>query len=202
MGSAPQVKPREPDTDTLSETLSALHVLQNDFYSAERGTWPESIDWTGAVIGTHFSAAVNSISETLASISTGVEGVEDWKLKQNVMEGYFTQLVAYYFGEAAETIKGEAYDDILWVVLGWIEAVRLVKSHSSRYYQLETQDAGYRADSSGQAVLGNRTWHGNTWTPAFASRARAFWNLGSEGWDTKLCDGGMIVSGSLVLLYC
>lgn len=39
--------------------------------------------------------------------------------------------------------------------------------------------------------MANGPWHGQYWAPSFAHRARIFWELGSKGWDTNLCDGGM-----------
>lgn len=61
-------------------------------------------------------------------------------------------------------------DDMLWVVLEYIQSIKFIN---------------YRN-------LTDPTWHGTQFTPAFAHRARIFWDIASKGWDTSLCDGGMI----------
>lgn len=160
--------------------------MQDQYYAAWLGTWPTSIDWTGAVMGTHLSGTLRSLSESLALIETDLQGVEDWKVKENLIENYFTQVVGYYFGENALAIRGEAFDDILWVVLGWIEAVKFINKHTDLYYKLQTHPRGGIAD-----ILGNQTWHGNLWGPGMSHRARIFWDLASKGWDMILCGGGM-----------
>ena len=41
-------------------------------------------------------------------------------------------------------------------------------------------------------IADSMPWHGYSWFSSFAHRARIFWNIGSRGWETKFCDGGMI----------
>lgn len=181
-----------PKLDVLADMLEALNVLQKDYFAPWVGTWPTSIDWTGAVMGTHVSGALRTFSEAITLLNSSV--VADWKLQENLIDGYFNHIVAYYFGENAFAIRNEAYDDILWVVLGWIEGIRFINRHTELHYSVQTQQAG----SSGvpgwdaiESILANQTWHGNDWSPAFAHRARVFWDLASKGWDTILCGGGM-----------
>lgn len=81
---------------------------------------------------------------------------------------------------------------MLWVVLGWIEAVKFVREHASRHYLRDDYIEASRTPSRLHDALHNRPWHGEKWVPAFAHRARIFWNLASRGWDDKLCHGGMV----------
>ncbi|KAK6074793.1 glycosyl hydrolase [Seiridium cupressi] len=183
----------EPDLPALSEILDGIAVMQDEYFAAWLGTWPASIDWTGAVIGTHVSGTLRTFSEALALVESSSDVVEDWKLKENLIENYFGQVVSYYFGENAFEIRQEAYDDILWVVLGWLEAVRFINDHTDLHYRLKTQIVGPQIQNTETvgSILRNQTWHGNLWIPAFSHRARVFWDLSSKGWDTKLCGGGM-----------
>lgn len=180
------------DVDVLASMLEALNVMQDDYFAAWVGTWPTSIDWTGAVMGTHVSGALRTFSEAITLLNTSV--VADWKRQENLIDGYFNHIVAYYFGENAFAIRNEAYDDILWVVLGWLEAIRLINRHTELHYSVQTRQVGSSVVPGWDAVesiLANQTWHGNTWSPAFAHRSRVFWDLASKGWDTDLCGGGM-----------
>ncbi|KAH8204998.1 hypothetical protein TruAng_000881 [Truncatella angustata] len=184
---------KSPDLTVLSEVLDSVSVMQDEYFAAWLGTWPTSIDWTGAVIGTHVSGALRSVSEAFTLLESSVDAVEDWKLKENLVENYFSQITAYYFGENAFEIRQEAYDDILWVVLGWLEAVRFIHDHTDLHYTLRTQNAisQVRTMDTVGSSLRNQSWHGNLWVPAFSHRARVFWDLAEKGWDTKLCGGGM-----------
>ncbi|ORY55471.1 uncharacterized protein BCR38DRAFT_356796 [Pseudomassariella vexata] len=186
---------REPDLDVLTEVLESIDVMQKEYFAAWLGTWPESIDWTGAVMGTHVSGSLRTFSESLLLMKSNVGGgVEDWKVKENLIEDYFSQVVAYYFGEDAFAIRNEAYDDILWVVLGWIEAIKFINTHTSLHYKLQAQHGTAETETINGGMgdmLGNRTWHGNLWTSAFSHRAHIFWDLATHGWDTELCGGGM-----------
>lgn len=95
-------------------------------------------------------------------------------------------------------MRYEAYDDMLWVVLGWLEAIQFVNTHSDLHYSPSSLELsgitpgiiGGRHD--GYTGLPNQPYHGNTWIPAFSHRARIFWDLASHGWDTELCGGGML----------
>ncbi|KAF2743765.1 glycoside hydrolase family 76 protein [Sporormia fimetaria CBS 119925] len=145
----------------------ALDVMQSKFYSPWLGTWPESIDWTGAVLNTHLSAVVGSISPVKDKESLLC-------LSENELNKYFDHSIGYYFVENHFAIRNEAYDDMLWVVLGWLESMQLIDSRSQYYIT--------------QSILG---WHGEQFMPAFAHRARVFYELAEDGWDEKLCGGGL-----------
>jgi hypothetical protein len=171
--------PDRPKTSpTLPVLLDALDVLQDDYFSNWEGIWPTSIDWTSAVVGTYLSSA-------LTSLSTSFQYLPSSKAAENIVNKYFSQLVASYFGQDAFALRQEAYDDMLWVVLGWLEGIKFVETHSASHY----------GEKSG---LKDSDWYGQQWIPAFAHRARIFWELASQGWDTSLCSGGMIWSPYLV----
>lgn len=79
---------------------------------------------------------------------------------------------------------------MLWVVLGWIEALKFVSIHSELHYPSKQQDD--TTSSRGLwDILDNLPWHGQNWIPSFAHRSRIFWNLARHGWGTRLCHGGM-----------
>ncbi|KAG4433529.1 hypothetical protein IFR05_010984 [Cadophora sp. M221] len=164
-------EPKHPEA--LPAILDALDVLQDEYFATWQGIWPTSIDWTSAVIGTYLSAALSTISTSFPSLSSP-------KVAENILNKYFSQLSASYFGQDAFALRQEAYDDMLWVVLGWLESIKFINTHSKGHYdELSEKAAG---------------WYGEQWTPAFAHRARLFWDIASQGWDTSLCKGGMIWS--------
>lgn len=74
---------------------------------------------------------------------------------------------------------------MLWVVLGWLESVKFIYSHSHVHHtRSRSRDHSAR-------------WHGVQFVQAFAHRARVFYNIASRGWDTQLCHGGMLWSPAL-----
>ncbi|TIA55044.1 hypothetical protein D6C79_00662 [Aureobasidium pullulans] len=148
--------------DVLRDMIDALEVMQSQFYELWIGTWPSAIDWTGAVVNTAVSSAIGTLSRASS------ETEDDHYSK--IINKYFSHNAAYYFGEDAFSIRNEAYDDILWVVLGWLENIKTIE------YRNSTQPS----------------WYGTQFIPAFSHRARLFWDLASRGWDNDLCGGGMI----------
>ncbi|KAI1774669.1 glycoside hydrolase family 76 protein [Hypoxylon cercidicola] len=185
-----------PDLDVLVDMLDAMHVMQTAYFAPWLGTWPDAIDWTAAVMGTHVSGATRTLSEALIHINPDRKSTVDWKLKSNLVEKYFTQVTAYYFGQDAFAIRNQAYDDILWVVLGWLETIQLVNVHTDLHFRTNVErEVPHPQANTLQGIadfFSNQTYHGNTWIPAFSHRARIFWDLALNGWDTKLCGGGMI----------
>lgn len=155
--------------------------MQDVYFQRWVGTWPQGIDWTRAVMGTHVAAALRTISDDFELAGRHSEILAYGARRVDPISGYFADLIASYFGQDAFAIRNQAYDDMLWVVLGWLEAIQFVDGHSTLM---------------GGAGLGetfeDESWYGNDWIPAFAHRSRVFWELASKGWDTKLCGGGMI----------
>ncbi|KAJ4363914.1 hypothetical protein N0V83_009366 [Neocucurbitaria cava] len=110
------------------------------------------------------------------------------QMAENEINKYFAQITSYYFGEDHFAIRLQAFDDMLWVVLGWIEAANFVSVHSETHYspagtgEFEEEQPGWR---------GSKEWHARQFIPAFAHRARVFYELAETGWDWRLCGGGM-----------
>jgi hypothetical protein len=176
-----------PLTSALEELHYALETMQDFYFQLWLGTWPSCIDWTAAVIGTHVSATLYSLTRSLdyslppdaqqpASVTAEGQRIE------NEINKYFSQAVTYYFGEDAFSIRNQAYDDMLWVVLGWLENIRFINLHTDAHYPTQ----------------GSHLWYGQQFTGAFAHRARVFYDLASKGWDTTDCGGGMIWNPRLI----
>jgi hypothetical protein len=130
------------------------------------------------------------MSQGLEFIHSG-QGEDDHGSKENLITLYFSQLVGYYFGQDAFAIRQEAFDDMLWVVLGWLDTKQFVDLHTTLHYDSASSEPGAAVSQGILTCVRNQTWHGNIWTPAFAHRARIFWELAAKGWDEKLCGGGM-----------
>lgn len=177
---------------TFSALLDALEVMQGQYFEVWEGTWPRAIDWTAAVMGTQISATLSSISNFKARHSKR----KDWndnlgrslarKNLENLINQYFTQITSFYFGENAFSLRTQAFDDILWVVLGWLEGIKFINLHS----RTEGKNAKDVSDLKGHHKTA--AWYGRQFIPQFAHRARLFYDLAAEGWDTTLCGGGMI----------
>ncbi|KAF2465339.1 Six-hairpin glycosidase [Lindgomyces ingoldianus] len=172
-------------TNALQELHAALSTMQTFYFSLWLGKWTTAIDWTAAIMGTHVSAALSSLSHSLPYTMPGTFD-KDRKLDveaqmiENEINKYFTQSITYFFGEDHFAIRNQAYDDMLWVVLGWLEGIQFINGHSEMHYPLSSDRA-----------QGESEWHGRQFAPAFAHRARIFYELASKGWDWKLCGGGM-----------
>jgi hypothetical protein len=174
-----------PDVSAFHDMFTALSDMQDTYFQRWLGTWPDGIDWTRAVMSTHVAAALRTISDEL-ELSRPNQGVECTARKEEVIAGYFADVIAYYFAEDAFAIRNQAYDDMLWVVLGWLESIQFIDEHSRLLSSVASAGAGTSTSP------GAGTWYGSGWIPAFAHRARVFWELAAKGWDTKLCGGGML----------
>ena len=173
--------PQEPDTypSTYTALLNALEIMENHYFAVSRGTWPQAIDWTAAVMGTHVSATLSAMTSYAQALEASpILFIDEARDHENLINRYFTQITSFYFCENAFALRTQAYDDMLWVVLGWLEAIKFIKLHSSLHYT-PTYD-------------GNATWYASQFIPQFAHRARLFYDLASRGWDTTLCGGGMV----------
>ena len=167
---------------TYSALLDALNTMQSYFFMVSHGTWPDAIDWTAAVMGTQISAALSAMTKhiELEDSYGGSRVVYD---QENVINRYFTQIASFYFGQNAFSLRNQAYDDMLWVVLGWLESIKFINRHSCLHYtQPPTSDPNCNASS----------WYARQFIPQFAHRAHLFYDLASRGWDTTLCGGGMV----------
>lgn len=166
--------------------------MQSDYFEIWLGKWPAAIDWTAAVMGTHVSAALYSLTRSLPYIMPGTlaKDTPDVRKKdselelegqriENEINKYFSQAITYFFGEDHFAIRTQAYDDMLWVVLGWLENIRFIQEHDDLHYPPTSHSAG------------GSKWYGKQFESAFAHRARVFYDLAQKGWDWKLCGGGM-----------
>jgi len=172
------------DKSSYHILLDALDVMESRFFEVSQGTWPKAIDWTAAVMGTQVSATLAAMTEykTHLSASSHRPSLAEAQEHENQINRYFTQITSFYFGENAFALRTQAYDDMLWVVLGWLEAIKFIHLHSKLHY-------GSLYSSSKES---NHSWYARQFVPQYAHRARLFYDLASRGWDTTLCGGGMV----------
>ena len=185
----------------FSALLDAVEVMQSHYFAIWQGAWPTASDWTAAVMGTQVSATLSSISEGLMRSRAEQGGRNGAKNEineqhENLINQYFTQITSFYFGENAFALRTQAYDDMLWVVLGWLESVKFIKLHArSHFHPFSNVDGiDYRKDDflNTKAQSQQAHWYAEQFIPQFAHRARVFYNLASQGWDNSLCGGGMV----------
>ena len=172
-------------TNVLRELNTALQTMQDHYFSLWLGKWTTAIDWTGAVIGTYVSATLSSFSRSLdySTFNKSRRLDVEAQMVDNEINKYFAHSVSYYFGEDHFAIRMQAFDDMLWVVLGWLEAANFVSLHSATHFSPDTR-VGEEGETRGE-------WHATQFIPAFAHRARVFYELAEQGWDWRLCGGGM-----------
>lgn len=166
--------------DPLEELQVGLDVMQSTWFEVWVGTWPSAIDWTAAVQNTHLVSSLSTLSRAL-NLSDSLE--QDTSMVENDLNRYFSQNIAYYFGENAFSIRNQAYDDMFWVVLGWLESIRFIERHSQTHVRKSVGDNS-----------NVKPWQGQQFIQAFSHRARIFYDLSSRGWDDELCGGGMVWS--------
>ncbi|RHZ74890.1 hypothetical protein CDV55_106707 [Aspergillus turcosus] len=179
---------------TLRDLVDALNVMQEEYFELWQGKWPTAIDWTAAVLGTHVSATLSSLTSTVGDVllSTLSADTKDAETEpqsaiqrslafENFVNRFFGQTSAFYYGEDAISLRGQAYDDMLWVVLGWLENIKFQVLHSDLHYDRSNETTKHR-------------WHGVQFQIPAAHRARLFHELASSGWDRSLCGGGMVWS--------
>ncbi len=175
--------------NAFSALIDTLETMQSHYFQIWQGDWPSAIDWTAAVMGTHVSATLaaftGSRAYTVASENPG-EMVEKMQWHENLINRYFTQMTAFYFGENAFALRTQAYDDMLWVVLDWLESIKFINQRSKLQYAFSGDDRDSNISSNASR------WYGQQFIPQFAHRARLFYDLASKGWDTSLCGGGML----------
>ncbi|KAF2090399.1 glycoside hydrolase family 76 protein [Saccharata proteae CBS 121410] len=172
----------------LEELHSALQTMQNHYFELWLGIWPSAIDWTAAVMSTFTSATLHSLTRSLDYIIPGnSETTLEGQRIENEINKYFSHTTAYYFGEDAFGIRMQAYDDMLWVVLGWLENIRFINMHADLHYRpSRTEKDGRQGDGEKEEA-----WYGKQFEASFAHRAHIFYDIASKGWDDKLCGGGM-----------
>lgn len=172
---SPQVNDYQGTSQALQDVLGALETMQETYFDTFAGTWADAIDWTAAVTGTHVSATLSSIIDGLGLNFEGQ--CADLLRWENIVNHYYMQTAFFYYGENAFGLRNQAFDDMLWVVLGWLESIKFADMYARKH-------------ESGPEIESN-PWHGVQLSPMAAHRARIFYELASEGWDESLCDGGM-----------
>ena len=186
-------KPSDPPP-TFSALLDAIEAMQKHYFEVWQGTWPRAIDWTAAVMGTQISATLSSISGFTADYFERTDYKDDSirslerRNHENLINQYFTQITSFYFGENSFSLRTQAFDDMLWVVLDWLESIKFINLHSQTDYRTRKNVSDIKGHPKTAA------WYGRQFIPQFAHRARLFYDLASEGWNTSLCGGGMIWS--------
>ncbi|KAF2872855.1 hypothetical protein BDV95DRAFT_518128 [Massariosphaeria phaeospora] len=154
----------------------AISTMQTEYFALWLGKWTTAVDWTAAVMNTYLTGVLSALSGTSdrsRTLDSEAQKVE------NEINKYFSQSTTYFFGEDIFAIRNQAFDDMLWVVLGWLDSIKFIEAHTGRHFPRATeQDEG--------------DWHGTQFIPVFSHRARVFYELAEEGWGEKLCGGGMV----------
>ncbi|KAK1148933.1 hypothetical protein N8T08_007608 [Aspergillus melleus] len=184
---------------TRRDLVYALNVMQDDYFELWQGTWPTAIDWTAAVMGTHVSGTLSSLTsaiEYLLSSNIPVDMNIDvihtpavdrhGQAFENLINHFFDHTTAFYFGEDEFAVRTQAFDDMLWIVLEWLESIKLQVLHSDLHYRGFSSSSSHTKDKP--------HWHGLQYQIPAAHRSRLFYGLASAGWDVSLCGGGMIWS--------
>ncbi|RMD43030.1 hypothetical protein DV735_g2131, partial [Chaetothyriales sp. CBS 134920] len=161
----------------IDDVLDALKAMQDTYFDLSVATWPAAIDWTAAVLGTQVSAALWSIVSSLTN-DLPRESCAELLSAQNLIDTYFSHAFMFYFGENAFGLRNQAYDDMLWVVLGWLERLKFTEMFSHKHWRASSQ--------------ASTAWYGLGINPLAAHRARIFYELASKSWDESLCGGGCI----------
>lgn len=169
---------------TLEQLVAALDVMQDAYFEQWLGTWPTSIDWTAAVLNTHVSAAISSLTSAPLELLFSSSKAQEALAHENLIDRYFDHISAFYFGENAFGLRNQAFDDMMWVVLGWLESIKFQNLHSELHY----------ASGSDVNHTMHQSWHGTQLRRPAAHRVRVFYELASQGWDDSLCRGGMVWS--------
>lgn len=151
------------DSSSFPAMVDALEVMHSLFWSPGASTWPAGIDWTRATFNT-------DVSTSLSLMAT----YEDANYASEIQD-YFSEVVAFYSGEDEVSLRIQKYDDQQWVILEWLEAIKLINLYSSIDSSFDGQDN----------------------VPDFAHRARIFWDIASQGYNTTLCGGGMLWTDQL-----
>ncbi|RPA77548.1 Six-hairpin glycosidase, partial [Ascobolus immersus RN42] len=145
---------------------SALSSLQWTHFNTTLRTWPHSIDWTGAVISTLLAS----------TLRTQLRSTPSWTSREKrAFRLHLEQFLLSYDGQNARSIRWQAFDDILWVVLNWVEGVRLLDEIEAVGGRDEL-GLGYSYEAERAKMLG---------------RAKEFWKVAQSGWSEDLCGGGM-----------
>jgi hypothetical protein len=126
------------------------------------------MDWS--FLDTLLAASDQPFTNTLIEHNGTVQGSETTTaaIRSGILH-YFSEIEAYYGDEDTIQIFGAAYDDAQWVVLEWLQAIKLIQ-----YYDK------YAKSDMGQNDIAR-----------FAHRAHIFYNIVQDQFNTSTCDGGI-----------
>lgn len=136
----------------------------------------QSVFWNSAAL-----TWPTGIDWTRATINTHVSTTMSMMATYNSskysseIQKYFSEVAAFYTAENVTSLTAQKYDDQQWVVLEWLEAIKFINLYSNL----------------------DPSFDGQKNIPAFAHRARVFWDLASQGYNTTLCGGGMLWTNQL-----
>lgn len=177
-------KPKDGNPSKLQSMLDAVEVMQKRFWDTYSGTWGDAIDWTAAVVNTQILTTLSSIARSFPAVADTCPETLEWV---NIVNKYFTHSTVFYFNENAFGLRQQAYDDMLWVVLEWLESIKFAFMYSSTHYEASTR------------VAPSANWHGMQFVRNASHRARIFYELASKGWDDRVCHGGMTWNPNLLV---
>ncbi|KAK5116897.1 hypothetical protein LTR62_006618 [Meristemomyces frigidus] len=152
----------------FTEFRGSVASMQDTFWNGTQ--WPAAIQWTGAFLNTLLAASEVSFTNALSDNKVNVSDSQNTKPSlSSEIEDYFTQIEAYYSHEETTQIFDAAYDDVQWVVLEWLAAIRFIDQYNEH------------TNSS----LGQKE------TARFAHRAHIFYHIVQDKFNTSLCGGGL-----------
>ncbi|KAI9670252.1 MAG: hypothetical protein M1831_006466 [Alyxoria varia] len=181
--------------NVFPELQGSLHRMQSRFFEVWQGTYPSAIDWTAAVVNGLVSGTLHSITRSSKYSVHGPSNEECYHSEtrrlcgnqgiEDTVNAYFSQNIAYYYGEDAFSLRFQAHDDMLWVVLGWLETIQFIDEHNRLHHEMTEPK---HSCHSGRLQT---AWFGKQFEPAFAHRANVFYSVVHKAWDTSLCGGGL-----------
>lgn len=161
-----------PDTTGghwIGQTQDALSTMQNTYWN---GTcWPSTIQWIGALIGTIVASSTETLVEVRKTYDDHVLEATQTSASQlkNDIHRYYSHMRKYYANEDTIQIFDAAYDDAQWVVMEWLEVIRLIDQYQE-YSQPELREDDIAM---------------------YAHRAHIFYNIVQDQFNTSQCDGGL-----------
>ena len=149
----------------LYELQTALSVMQDRYWDIDH--WPSTNHWINAFLNTLTVASDTSLATGLGEYNDSVAET-DHDLNDQILQR-FQEIEAHYSGEVTDQIVHEAYDDIQWVVLEWLEAIKFIERFNAHV-----------KPSLGQGDLN-----------VYARRAHDFYSIVRDKFDPTTCNGGL-----------
>jgi hypothetical protein len=99
-------EPPRAGHEVIQDAFGALEDLQDEFFDPDFGTWPSSIDWTGAVVETIVSGMLTTLTKTFDALPDGLEN-DRWTAKENLLSSYYAEIINSYYGQDILSLRGE-----------------------------------------------------------------------------------------------